>query len=350
MEKENIFEKNIIQERIKSWAEKLIDLSGTNDLISYRDAKTISIKPSKEIVDKLIEGASVKISEIIDLEDKEQKKGAFGVVKKAVENFEDYGIEVLRLISGFVSWESDVSKPYAPLVTYALSIDNPNQALKNIEISLTDLVPEINTALVLHLNKKCQADISIEKLEEVQEEGEEVLVKTFLDMCPKEIGIKVKDGFAIKNLQYQQFPMVNDLLSSFEVFSENTLVAALAGDEESKLKLREHITEVPVDEPDYTPPENEFIVLDADSSQQWAINSALKGQNLVIEGPPGTGKSQTITNLISSFIAKGKSVLFVAEKRPAIDAVKKRIIKVGLEDCLLDLHSIKQIKGRPADP
>ena len=70
----------------------------------------------------------------------------------------------------------------------------------------------------------------------------------------------------------------------------------------------------------------EFIVLDADSSQQWAINSALKGQNLVIEGPPGTGKSQTITNLISSFIAKGKSVLFVAEKRPAIDAVKKRII------------------------
>ena len=74
MEKENIFEKNIIQERIKSWAEKLIDLSGTNDLIRYRDAKTISIKPSKEIVDKLLEGVSVKISEIIDLEDKEQKK------------------------------------------------------------------------------------------------------------------------------------------------------------------------------------------------------------------------------------------------------------------------------------
>ena len=63
-DKENIFEKNIIQERIKSWAEKLIDLSGTNDLISYRDAKTISIKPSKEIVDKLLEVSSVKISEI----------------------------------------------------------------------------------------------------------------------------------------------------------------------------------------------------------------------------------------------------------------------------------------------
>jgi len=350
MENENILEKNIIQERIKSWAEKLIDLSGKNDLISYRDAKTISITPSREIVDKLLDGASVKIGEIIDLEDKDQKKGAIGVIKKAIENFEDYGIEVLRLISGFVSWESDVNNPYAPLITYSISIENPSQSLKNIEISLTDVVPEINTALVLHLNKKCQADISIEKLEEIQEEGEEVLVKTFLEMCPKEIGIKLKDGFAIKNLQYQQFPMVNDLLSSVEVFSSNTLVAALAGDEDSKQKLREHITEVPVDEPDYTPPKNEFIVLDADSSQEWAINSALRGQNLVIEGPPGTGKSQTITNLISSFIAKGKSVLFVAEKRPAIDAVKKRIIKVGLQDCLLDLHSIKQIKSRPADP
>ena len=196
MEKEKIFEKNIIQERIKLWAEKLIDLSGKNDLISYREAKTISITPSKEIVDKLLEGSSVKISEIIDLEDKDLRKGAFGVVKKAVENFEDYGIEVLRLISGFVSWESDVNKPYAPLVTYSLSIENPGQPLKNIEISLTDVVPEINTALVLHLNKKCQAEISIEKLEEVQEEGEEVLVKRFLDMCPKEISIEVKDGFA----------------------------------------------------------------------------------------------------------------------------------------------------------
>ena len=74
-----------------------------------------------------------------------------------------------------------------------------------------------------------------------------------------------------------------------------------------------------------------------------------QGQNLVIEGPPGTGKSQTITNLISSFIAQGKSVLFVAEKRPAIDAVKKRINKVGLEDYFLDLHSIDSFIKKPAE-
>ena len=84
-------------------------------------------KTQKEIVDKPIEGASVKISEIIDLEDKDKKRSIWSI-KKAVENFEDYEIEVLRLIGCFK--ESDVSNPYAPLVTYALSIDNPNQALK----------------------------------------------------------------------------------------------------------------------------------------------------------------------------------------------------------------------------
>ena len=91
-------------------------------------------------------------------------------------------------------------------------------------------------------------------------------------------------------------------------------------------------------------------MLDADSSQQWAINTALQGQNLVIEGPPGTGKSQTIANLIASYIAVGKSVLFVAEKRAAIDAVKKRINTVGLGDCFFDLHSSEAVRKKPAEP
>ena len=120
-------------------------------------AKSKKLKNKKINLASLLDGASVKIGEIIDLEDKDQKKGAIGVIKKAIENFEDYGIEVLRLISGFVSWESDVNNPYAPLITYSISIENPSQSLKNIEISLTDVVPEINTALVLHLNKKSSA-------------------------------------------------------------------------------------------------------------------------------------------------------------------------------------------------
>ena len=66
-------------------------------------------------------------------------------------------------------------------------------------------------------------------------------------------------------------------------------------------------------------------MLDADSSQNWAINAVLAGESLIIAGPPGTGKSQTISNLIGSLIARSKRVLFVAEKRAAIDAVLKRL-------------------------
>ncbi len=84
--------------------------------------------------------------------------------------------------------------------------------------------------------------------------------------------------------------------------------------------------------------DNYPLVFDADSSQHSAIIDALNGKNLVIEGPPGTGKSQTITNLISASIAAGKSVLFVAEKMAALDVVHSRLEKAGLGAFCLELH------------
>lgn len=86
------------------------------------------------------------------------------------------------------------------------------------------------------------------------------------------------------------------------------------------------------------------LVFDADSSQHSAVIDAVSGENLVIEGPPGTGKSQTIANLIAACIGNGKSVLFVAEKMAALNVVKDRLDKVGLGDFCLELHSHKTNK------
>ena len=83
------------------------------------------------------------------------------------------------------------------------------------------------------------------------------------------------------------------------------------------------------------------MIEDADSSQMSALIDILKGNNMVVEGPPGTGKSQTITNLLAAAMAQGKSVLFIAEKQAALDVVKRRMDKAGLGDFCLDLHSDK---------
>src|SRR5690606_34274033 len=146
-------------------------------------------------------------------------------------------------------------------------------------------------------------------------------------------------GYLAGTFHYAKLAMHKDLLENAELFAENDLFAAVAGDSAAIAAIRQHNgTIVDRRQPDRTAPADEFLVLDADPSQNYAINAALAGRNLVIQGPPGTGKSQTICNLISSLTARGKSVLFVAEKRAAIDAVLKRLNNAGLGGLVLDLH------------
>ena len=85
-------------------------------------------------------------------------------------------------------------------------------------------------------------------------------------------------------------------------------------------------------------------VLDADSSQLTAVVDVARGRNLVIQRPPGTGKSQTITNVIARAVLDGKTVLFVAEKMAALAVVKSRLERVGLGAACLELHSNKTNK------
>ncbi len=91
------------------------------------------------------------------------------------------------------------------------------------------------------------------------------------------------------------------------------------------------------------------LIDDADSSQHSALIDAVDGKNLVIEGPPGTGKSQTITNLIAAAMAQGKRLLFVAEKLAALEVVRSRLDAVGLGEFCLELHSHKSQKRKVLD-
>ena len=140
------------------------------------------------------------------------------------------------------------------------------------------------------------------------------------------------------NFSYSTMPLVQDLGHSAEVFAHNDLVAAIAGVEPARAALASQMCDPSPSQPNVDPPDSEFLILDADSSQHLAINRVLGGESVVIQGPPGTGKSQTISNLIGTLVAHGKRVLFVAEKRAAIEAVTKRLDLVGLGDLVMDLH------------
>ena len=151
-------------------------------------------------------------------------------------------------------------------------------------------------------------------------------------------GFEITDRRVIGTFTYAKLPMVRDMEAAGELLAESDLVAAIAGDPEAQ-EL------VSADRDPGTPgsgatdsPEDDYSVLDADSSQRHAIDTVLGGQSLVIHGPPGTGKSQTIANLIAALVARGRKVLFVAEKRAAIDAVLSRLKGVDLGDMVLDIH------------
>jgi hypothetical protein len=164
------------------------------------------------------------------------------------------------------------------------------------------------------------------------------LFERLAKVCADVPGFLVTSRVVLGNFSYAKLPMVLDLENATDTLLGSELICAIAGDETARTAIRARHPQVSVSQPDTVPPADEFLVLDADASQSYAVNCAVGGADLVIEGPPGTGKSQTIANLIASLSARGVRTLFVAEKRAAIDAVLDRLGKVRLADLVLDLH------------
>ncbi|WP_182347801.1 DUF3320 domain-containing protein [Tomitella gaofuii] len=162
-----------------------------------------------------------------------------------------------------------------------------------------------------------------------------------VELSRRSVDLRVDELATVSICQFGTFGMWKDLTDHWDVLSLSPIVDHLthragesfrdpqAGDATS-------LNAVEVDETDIAVP------IPADGSQLRAIALAARGRTFVLEGPPGTGKSQTITNLIAHALDTGKTVLFVAEKQAALDVVQKRIAQVGLNDFTLDLHGKDQ--------
>ena len=153
---------------------------------------------------------------------------------------------------------------------------------------------------------------------------------------------EVVDDLALSTFSFAKYLMWKDLVDRADRLRENRLVRHLIDGPEEEFAIRSGSEAVrPADIDRRHSPRSLFAPLPADSSQLAAVIAAANGADFYLVGPPGTGKSQTITNMIAQCLAEGKTVLFVAEKAAALDVVHRRLVATGLGYGVLELHSNK---------
>lgn len=340
-----------LTDQFNAWADQLVDLSGRNDLISFRPTKTSTLELTPEMASQLETGQWCELRDLFDFSQRTTKTLLRRVLGIAEDNADQLGIETLTFISGFAQWSAErISRPQAPFLLTDIEVRGSATSPERCALRLALDSATVNPVFLQYLRSQTAFSLAEETIEEALDTGVDAAQALLRQQSPPELQLQFTSGLFIKNLSYQKLPMVEDLRRATDALSRHPVIAALAGDQVSKQILQEQTVECSRSTPNRTPSSEEFLILDSDASQQWAINTALEGHNLVVEGPPGTGKSQTIANLIGACMARGKSVLFVAEKRAAIDAVKKRIDRVGLGELMLDLHDASILKARPAQP
>lgn len=161
------------------------------------------------------------------------------------------------------------------------------------------------------------------------------------ELVRSSVDLRVDELATVSICQFGTFGMWKDLTDHWDVLSLSPIVDHLTHRPGESFRDPQSGGETSLDAVEVD--ETEIAVpIPADGSQLRAVALAARGRTFVLEGPPGTGKSQTITNLIAHALDAGKTVLFVAEKQAALDVVKKRIAHVGLSDFTLDLHGKDQ--------
>jgi len=175
-----------------------------------------------------------------------------------------------------------------------------------------------------------------------------VLVLQKVRMAVAELkGFEVRPDCYLGNFSFTKYVMWKDLNSRVEDLSQSQVVNHLINN--AGQAFVDDLKSVnPRELDDLYSPQSLFTPLISDSSQLAVVCTAALGKNMIVEGPPGTGKSQTITNMIAHFLASGKTVLFVAEKMAALEVVHKRLSSLGLADFCLELHSSKAKKSEIA--
>jgi very-short-patch-repair endonuclease len=348
----------------QSWIRKLIDLSRRNNLLYYRPLKTgtldLSCADSVGMAALLSGSEPVSVAKLLPNGKDEYIANLLrDIARRAQANAEEKGLQTLFVALGMATWTaSDAGRPAdAPVLLFPVNLETKGS--HSFFIGRAGAV-QINLVLLHVLDTQFGVKLTSEDLvphllgDDEGEPFDPSPLYTELHRRAADIpGFEVKPSATLGNFAFQKMAMVKDLQDRANELAEHDIVAAIAGDKEARNAVGAPQQDLNPKELDRIPPENEFIVLDADSSQQCAIANVLTGQNAVIHGPPGTGKSQTIANLVATLAATGHRVLFVAEKRAALEVVLRRLKEIGLSHLAIDLHgadlSPKKVMQQVAD-
>ncbi|MDE0086432.1 MAG: DUF4011 domain-containing protein, partial [Candidatus Poribacteria bacterium] len=270
----------------------------------------------------------------------ELQKRLYYINQQSRSVFEEHGYSVLYLALGFLKWhdgENTEKINKAPLILIPVELERQKDRTKyKLSWNGSDLMPNLSLEA-----KLSEQGVSLPTPEPFEEKGEiDNYFQNVINAISRKNNWEVVYDIFLDMFSFTKFVMYKDLEPQEWDINHPLLELVLSGKENEVPMEDFKVEDVDLE----LPSKNVYHVMDADSSQIAVIEEVKTGKNLVVEGPPGTGKSQTITNLIAELLADGKKVLFVSEKMAALEVVKSRLDKVGLGDFCLELHSHKSNK------
>lgn len=362
----------VVRRRIQDWAKRLIDLSRRNRLLYYRPTKRTTLRlvapDAIEIAETLLAegswrfyeppdedagGPAGSVSEALSLkalrprelvthhiDGKELVRSLEVISRRANAEFQDRGTHVLQLGWGMVRWQDDRSNEpvrspllLVPTILSRVSIKEP------WTLKPADDDPYLNPALRVKLHS--DFGLQLPEVTDFADMRLADLADSIAEALPS--GWEVESEAVLGIFGFAKEAMYRDLVDHISLVAADAQVQTLAhGEPMGEMRETLGISVPSGRELDVVQdPASSYSVLDADSSQRESIEAAIAGLSFVMHGPPGTGKSQTIANIIAEFIGHGRTVLFVSEKIAALEVVANRLAEVGLKDMVLELHSHK---------
>ncbi len=370
--------------RQQLWERRLLDLSLRNMLVNFRMTRSTLqlLAPNCELLEdafcqgtefqilpRPVEGQGISEKEIVHreslpenlcvmarteldfgrlfsfLSDGELPGVLTTIYRQARTSLEENGSNTLYLALGLMRWcESGSEKPrYAPLLLLPAEIVRKSSRNRYV-VRMRDEDPQINITLLEMLRQ--DFGMEVDRLSSLPRGNKgidiQAVFQAFRFIVRDQPRWAVEETAFLGLFSFSQFIMWSDLRNRSEDLKRNKVVRSLIS---GKMEW-EPVGKFPKPEEldELCKPSEMAVPITADASQLAAICAAGMGKSFVLHGPPGTGKSQTITNMIANALYHGKSVLFIAEKMAALSVVQNRLEKMGLGPFSLELHSNKAKK------